>query len=121
MGGVLVGAGGLAQQTGLVQTPSALNRWLEEAIILDADSIHDCIAALKPDILLVVDRQRDEELAERRERRKKQLEDEAARRKKEEDDAALNVGSFFLSVVHPFPYIFFLHLKMRLLLLFLAS
>ena len=86
MGGVLVGGGGMSQ-SGLVQTPSALNRWMEEAIILDADSIHDCIAAIKPDILTIVDKERDEELAERRERRKKQQEEEAARRKKEEEEA----------------------------------
>ena len=43
---------------------------MTEAIILDADSIHDCIAALKPEILVIVKKQRDVELAERRERRK---------------------------------------------------
>ena len=83
MGGVLVAPG---LQSGLVQTPSALNRWMEEAIILDADSIHDCISAIKPDILVVVERYRDEELAERRERRKKQQEEEALRRQKEEEE-----------------------------------
>lgn len=82
MGGVLVAPG---IPSGLVQTPSALNRWMEEAIILDADSIHDCIAALKPEILLIVEKQRDEELSEKRERRKKQQEEEATRRKKEEE------------------------------------
>ena len=41
---------------------------MTEAIILDADSIHDCIAALKPEILVIVEKQRDVELAERRER-----------------------------------------------------
>lgn len=87
MGGVLVAPG---LQSGLVQTPSALNRWLEEAIILDADSIHDCIAAIKPDILVVVDKYRDEELAERRERRKKQQEEEALRRQKEEEEREKN-------------------------------
>ena len=54
----------------LEQTSPALNRWMTEAIILDADSIHDCIAALKPEILVIVKKQRDVELAERRERRK---------------------------------------------------
>ena len=54
----------------LEQTSLALNRWMTEAIILDADSIHDCIAALKPEILVIVKKQRDVELAERRERRK---------------------------------------------------
>ena len=52
----------------LKQTSPALNRWMTEAIILDADSIHDCIAALKPEILVIVEKQRDVELAERRER-----------------------------------------------------
>ena len=87
MGGVLVAPG---IPSGLVQTPSALNRWMEEAIILDADSIHDCIAALKPEILVIVEKQRDEELAERRERRKKQQEEEASRRKKEEEEREKN-------------------------------
>ena len=87
MGGVLVAPG---MNSGLVQTPSALNRWMEEAIILDADSIHDCISALKPAILAVVEKQRDEELAERRERRRKQQDEEAARRKKEEEEHEKN-------------------------------
>ncbi len=87
MGGVLVAPG---LQSGLVQTPSALNRWMEEAIILDADSIHDCISALKPEVLVIVEKQRDEELAERRERRKKQQEEEAMRRKKEEEEREKN-------------------------------
>ncbi|XP_032797159.2 LOW QUALITY PROTEIN: E3 ubiquitin-protein ligase HUWE1 [Daphnia magna] len=83
MGGVLVAPG---IPSGLVQTPSALNRWMEEAIILDADSIHDCITALKPEILAIVEKQRDEELSERRERRKKQQEEETSRRRKEEEN-----------------------------------
>lgn len=87
MGGVLVAPG---IPSGLVQTPSALNRWMEEAIILDADSIHDCVAALKPEILDIVEEQRDEELAERRERRKKQQEEDAIRRKKEEEEREKN-------------------------------
>lgn len=87
MGGVLVAPG---NQSGLVQTPSALNRWMEEAIILDADSIHDCISALKPEILVFVEKQREEELAERKERRKKQQEEEAIRRKKEEEERDKN-------------------------------
>lgn len=87
MGGVLVAPG---IPSGLVQTPSALNRWMEEAIILDADSIHDCIAALKPEILVIVEKQRDEELAERRERRRKQQEEEASRRKKEDEERDKN-------------------------------
>lgn len=82
MGGVLVAPG---LQSGLVQTSSALNRWTEEATILDGDSIHDCITALKPDILVIVEKQRDEELAEKRERRRKQQEEEAARRKEDEE------------------------------------
>ena len=90
MGGVLVAPG---IPSGLMQTPSALNRWMEEAIILDADSIHDCIASLKPDILTIVDKQRDEELAERRERRRKQQEEEAARRKKEDEEREKNKDS----------------------------
>ena len=74
MGGVLVAPG---IPSGLVQTPSALNRWMEEAIILDADSIHDCIAVLKPKIFVICRKTRDEELSERRERRKKQQEEDA--------------------------------------------
>jgi hypothetical protein len=33
--------------------PSALVRWNEESRVIDGDSVHDCVTALKPDILQV--------------------------------------------------------------------
>ncbi|XP_054925199.1 E3 ubiquitin-protein ligase HUWE1 isoform X3 [Dermacentor andersoni] len=53
----------------LANIPTALVRWTEESRVLDGDSMHDCVAGLKPAILEVLERHRDEELAERREKR----------------------------------------------------
>jgi hypothetical protein len=34
--------------------PSALVRWNEESRVIDGDSVHDCVTALKPEILQVI-------------------------------------------------------------------
>ena len=71
--------------------PAALARWNEESRVIDGDSMHDCVTALKPDILEVIERVREEELAERRSKKKKQQEqqeEEEAKKKKEEEEEA---------------------------------
>merc|ERR1712080_328834 len=59
--GVLGAGGGAALST----IPSALIRWNEESRVIDGDSMHDCVTALKP-ILEMVVKVREEELAERK-------------------------------------------------------
>lgn len=61
----------------LSNVPTALVRWTEESRVLDGDSMHDCVAGLKPAILEVLEKHRDEELAERREKRRKLQQQEA--------------------------------------------
>ncbi len=78
---VLGGAGGV--RAALSSIPSALIRWNEESRVIDGESVHDCVTALKPSILEVVEKVRAEELAERRARKKK-LEEEAAKKAQEE-------------------------------------
>nr|XP_042906094.1 E3 ubiquitin-protein ligase HUWE1 [Parasteatoda tepidariorum] len=51
--------------------PSTLNRWAEESRVLDGDSIHDCIAGLKPTIIKCLETYRDDEMVERKEKRRK--------------------------------------------------
>ena len=46
--------------------PSALVRWNEESRVIDGDSMHDCVTALKPAILDMVIKTREEELADRK-------------------------------------------------------
>ncbi|XP_053377275.1 E3 ubiquitin-protein ligase HUWE1-like isoform X3 [Mercenaria mercenaria] len=79
--------GGMGVGT-LSSVPNTLTRWTEEAKVLDGDSIHDCMAAIKPEIIEVLEKKRDEELGERREKRKKAAEEEAA--KKAEEQAKKN-------------------------------
>ncbi|KAK3600176.1 hypothetical protein CHS0354_039470 [Potamilus streckersoni] len=76
----------------LSSIPTTLTRWTEEAKVLDGDSVHNCIAALKTEILEVLENHRDDELAERREKRKKTAEEEAAK-KKEDDDKTRSSGA----------------------------
>ncbi len=80
-GGVLGNCPG-SGRAALNTIPSALIRWNEECRVIDGDSTHDCVTALKPSILEVVERVRDEELAERRAKRKKIQEAEDALKKK---------------------------------------
>jgi len=53
---------------------TATTRWTEESKVLDSDSIHDCVANLKPDIIAVWEKYRDEEMNERKEKRKEMIE-----------------------------------------------
>lgn len=47
--------------------PTAHSRWIEESRVLDGDSLHDCVALLKPEIIPHLEKLRDEELAQRKE------------------------------------------------------
>ena len=91
---VLGGGGTGGVRAALGSIPSALIRWTEESRVIDGDSVHDSVTALKPPILEVVEKARAEELAERRAKKKKQAEEEAARKeeekkkKQEEEQAA---------------------------------
>ncbi|KAK2707710.1 E3 ubiquitin-protein ligase HUWE1-like [Artemia franciscana] len=67
------------------QTPSTLGRWLEEAFVMDASSIHDCLTIVKPSIMEHIEEQKDKELAERKEKRRKQLEEEEAKKRQERE------------------------------------
>ncbi|XP_069738899.1 E3 ubiquitin-protein ligase HUWE1-like [Phaenicophaeus curvirostris] len=71
------GSGG-SQAGTLSSIPTALTRWTEECKVLDAESMHDCVAVVKVPILARLEALRDEELDERREKRRRQAaEDEA--------------------------------------------
>ena len=74
----IMGSGGRAA---LSTIPSALVRWNEESRVIDGDSMHDCVTALKPKILEVIEKVRDDESAERRAKKKQQEEEEEAKRK----------------------------------------
>merc|ERR1712130_127918 len=74
-GGIL---GGQSGGSALSTVPNALVRWTEESRVLDGDSLHDCMTVCKPEILEIIEKQRDEELAERKEKRKKIQEEEDA-------------------------------------------
>merc|ERR1740128_1462069 len=73
---------GLGTNSSLSTVPNALVRWTEESRVLDGDSVHDCVTAIKPRLLEVIEKQRGEEFAERREKKKKQAEEEEEARKK---------------------------------------
>lgn len=61
-----------ATQSSVLSTiPSAMIRWTEESHVLDGDAMHDCIASLKPQIIELWEKYRDEELAERKEEKQK--------------------------------------------------
>ncbi|XP_064633553.1 E3 ubiquitin-protein ligase HUWE1-like isoform X3 [Lineus longissimus] len=71
----------------LSSVPSALTRWTEESRVLDGDSVHDCVTLLKPEILEVLEKYRDEELQKRREKRKnKDGDDKTKEDEKEENE-----------------------------------
>jgi len=77
---------GLGTNSSLSTVPNALVRWTEESRVLDGDSVHDCVTAIKPRLLEVIEKQRGEEFAERREKKKKQAEEEEEARKKREEE-----------------------------------
>uniref|UniRef100_A0A3P8UPN2 E3 ubiquitin-protein ligase HUWE1 n=1 Tax=Cynoglossus semilaevis TaxID=244447 RepID=A0A3P8UPN2_CYNSE len=60
----------------LSSIPTALTRWTDECKVLDAESMHDCVAVVKVPILQHLENLRDEELEERREKRRRQLAEE---------------------------------------------
>jgi E3 ubiquitin-protein ligase HUWE1 len=87
--GSVLGSNGRAA---LSTIPAALVRWNEECRVIDGDSMHDCVTALKPGMLQVIEKAKEEELAERRSKRKKAQEEEEAKKKqqqKKDEDAAL--------------------------------
>ena len=43
----------LGGRAALSAIPSALKRWNEESCVIDGDSMHNCVTALKPTILEV--------------------------------------------------------------------
>lgn len=51
---------------GLSSIPSALSRWTEESRVLDTVSLYDCVTACKPEVLTLLEAQREREMAERR-------------------------------------------------------
>lgn len=68
--------------------PSALTRWAEEGQILDAQGIHYCVAAVKPEILPVLLKHQAEEIAKGRvedQKKKAEAQVKAAASKKEEE------------------------------------
>ena len=82
----VLGAGGRAA---LSTIPSALVRWNEESRVIDGDSMHDCVTAIKPSILEMIVKVREEELAERRSKKKKSKEEEDS--KKKSDDKSVDL------------------------------
>ncbi|KAK7916204.1 hypothetical protein WMY93_011965 [Mugilogobius chulae] len=68
------GTGGQAGT--LSSIPTALTRWTDECKVLDAESMHDCVAVVKIPILQHLECLRDEELEERREKRRRQMAEE---------------------------------------------
>jgi E3 ubiquitin-protein ligase HUWE1 len=71
--------------------PSALSRWSEESQILDPESVHYCVSALKPELFPVFEKSLSEEVAKEKveeEKKKKETEAKAATKKKEEAEAA---------------------------------
>lgn len=79
---------GYSESTSL---PSALSRWSQESQILDPDSVHYCISALKPDLFPVFEKRLSEEVAKEKveeQKKKKEAEAKAAAKKKEEEEEA---------------------------------
>ncbi|KAM9344280.1 E3 ubiquitin-protein ligase HUWE1 isoform 5-T6 [Pholidichthys leucotaenia] len=67
----------------LSSIPTALTRWTDECKVLDAESMHDCVAVVKIPILQHLETLRDEELEERREKRRRQLAEEESSKQNE--------------------------------------
>ncbi|XP_053908122.1 E3 ubiquitin-protein ligase HUWE1 [Cuculus canorus] len=84
--------GSAGSQAGTLSSiPTALTRWTEECKVLDAESMHDCVAVVKVPILARLEALRDEELDERREKRRRQAAEEEAKgseRSSEDKDAS---------------------------------
>jgi hypothetical protein len=78
----VMGSGGRAA---LSTIPSALVRWNEESRVIDGDSMHDCVTSLKPTILEIIEKARDEELTDRKAKKKQQEEEDEVKRKANEE------------------------------------
>ncbi|XP_066528621.1 E3 ubiquitin-protein ligase HUWE1 isoform X5 [Hoplias malabaricus] len=72
----------------LSSIPTALTRWTDECKVLDAESMHDCVAVVKVPILQHLESLRDEELEERREKRRRQLAEEEEAKQNERSTSA---------------------------------
>merc|ERR1719189_1965520 len=75
----VMGSGGRAALSAIL---SALKRWNEESCVIDGDSMHNCVTALKPTILEVVEKAREEEVAQRKAKKKKEEEEEEEKLKR---------------------------------------
>ncbi len=73
---------GSSGRDALNSIPTASHRWNEESRVIDGDSMHDCVTALKPSILEVVEANREEELVQRKAKKKKEQEEEEEKLKK---------------------------------------
>ncbi|XP_017342507.1 E3 ubiquitin-protein ligase HUWE1 isoform X3 [Ictalurus punctatus] len=76
----------------LSSIPTALTRWTDECKVLDAESMHDCVAVVKVPILQHLESLRDEELEERREKRRRQLAEEEEAKQNERSTSAGEEG-----------------------------
>ncbi|XP_076876895.1 E3 ubiquitin-protein ligase HUWE1 [Brachyhypopomus gauderio] len=82
-----------AGQAGTLSSiPTALTRWTDECKVLDAESMHDCVAVVKVPILQHLESLRDEELEERREKRRRQLAEEEQAKQNERSSSAGEEG-----------------------------
>nr|XP_057941106.1 E3 ubiquitin-protein ligase HUWE1 isoform X7 [Doryrhamphus excisus] len=77
----------------LSSIPTALTRWTDECKVLDAESMHDCVAVVKVPILQQLEGLRDEELEERREKRRRQLAEEEESKQNERRASGAEQGS----------------------------
>ncbi|KAL8595169.1 hypothetical protein ACOMHN_013842 [Nucella lapillus] len=77
----------------LSSIPSTLTRWTEEARVLDGDSVHDCVAVIKPEVVDCLVKKRDAELVEWREKRKKAAAENATKEKAKESTSEGNTTS----------------------------
>ncbi|MPC13905.1 E3 ubiquitin-protein ligase HUWE1 [Portunus trituberculatus] len=69
-GGNVMNNGG--QTASLSSVPNALSRWTEETRVLEADSMHDAVTVVKPALMAVLEKYRDEEQLERDKKKKEQ-------------------------------------------------
>merc|ERR1719189_3575549 len=75
----VMGSGGRAALSAI---PSALKRWNEESCVIDGDSMYNCVTALKPSILEVVEKAREEEVTQRKAKKKKEEKEEEEKLKR---------------------------------------
>uniref|UniRef100_A0A3P8NPJ3 HECT-type E3 ubiquitin transferase n=1 Tax=Astatotilapia calliptera TaxID=8154 RepID=A0A3P8NPJ3_ASTCA len=86
----------------LSSIPTALTRWTDECKVLDAESMHDCVAVVKVPILQHLESLRDEELEERREKRRRQLaEEEESKQNERRASGAEQAREQSLQVMNP--------------------